>query len=358
LPPVVKVHLKGIHRVRKRLADGSRAEYHYAWRGGPRIWTRDSPYRIGSIDYMQAFQAATTTRPQVQGTFREIIEEFLSSKEFEKLGDRTKADHKKNISAPDGIEAEFGKAPIAAMEHPRIRVEIIRWRDKFSPGTGDNRMSTMQRIISFAFDRGLLAEHRLLRISKRTKSNRADIIWKQDEIDAFVAGAPAYVGRILLAAVETGYRPGDLLRIGPGDVERNKNNRDRIVIKTRKSNGRNFAAVPVTPKMAELIAATPAGQATFIVNKDGTLFKTANSLGAVIHDWRDKLGLRKELHLYDARGTAVTRLVRAGCTIAELAAHMGWSVAHAADMVSRYAALDPDMTDGIQDKVEGRKRDK
>lgn len=108
--------------------------------------------------------------------------------------------------------------------------------------------------------------------------------------------------------------------------------------------------------MAELIAATPADQATFIVNKDGSPFKKANSLGQVIHDWRDKLNLRKELHLYDARGTAVTRLVRAGCTIAELAAHMGWSVAHAADMVSRYAALDPDMTDGIQDKVEGKKK--
>jgi hypothetical protein len=30
---------------------------------------------------------------------------------------------------------------------------------------------------------------------------------------------------------------------------------------------------------------------------------------------------------------------------------MGWSLAHAAAMLERYAALDPDMSDGILEKV-------
>jgi hypothetical protein len=112
----------------------------------------------------------------------------------------------------------------------------------------------------------------------------------------------------------------------------------------------------VTPQMAKLIAETPEGQERFIVNSDRKPFSRANSLGQVVHEWRDKLGIRKALHLYDARGNAVTRLLRAGCTIAELSSHMGWSVAHAADMVQRYAALDADMTDGIQDKVEKKEK--
>ena len=29
--------LKGLHRVRKRLADGTERTHYYAWRGGPRI---------------------------------------------------------------------------------------------------------------------------------------------------------------------------------------------------------------------------------------------------------------------------------------------------------------------------------
>lgn len=47
----------------------------------------------------------------------------------------------------------------------------------------------------------------------------------------------------------------------------------------------------------------------------------------------------------------MTRLVRAGCNLGELAAHMGWSLQHAAAMLERYAALDPEMTDGILEKV-------
>ena len=33
----MRVHLKGIHSVRWRLASGEIATYHYAWRGGPRL---------------------------------------------------------------------------------------------------------------------------------------------------------------------------------------------------------------------------------------------------------------------------------------------------------------------------------
>ncbi len=42
-------------------------------------------------------------------------------------------------------------------------------------------------------------------------------------------------------------------------------------------------------------------------------------LAGAVPSWRDALGIRKQLRLYDARGTAVTRLVRAGCTLSELA---------------------------------------
>lgn len=35
----------------------------------------------------------------------------------------------------------------------------------------------------------------------------------------------------------------------------------------------------------------------------------------------------------------------------ELASHMGWSFQHASQMLERYAALDPEMSDGILRKV-------
>jgi len=352
----LRVHLKGVHRVRKTLADGTLVEYHYAWRGGPRIWDKSMAFGQNSIEYVEAFRHATMARTVTKGTFQNIIDEFFSSSDFAKLADRTKKDHRGNVARKGGIEEEFGKAPIQAFEDKRIRQEILRWRDNFSSGTGDNLMATLQRIISFANHRGLLAEHYLLNLNKNTKSNRAEIIWTRKEIDLMVDQAPRYVGRILMAAVETGLRPGDLQMLIRSDFQKSNQNDGRIVMMTRKSNGKNAASIPVSWRMAQMIEELPVDQERIVVAGDGQVFENSDSLGRAISKWRDRLGIRKALRLYDARGTAATRLLRAGCNMAEIAAHMGWGIQHAAQMVERYAALDPDMTDGVREKVERRER--
>jgi len=352
----LRVHLKGVHRVRKTLADGTLVEYHYAWRGGPRIWDKSMAFGQNSIEYVEAFRHATMARTVTKGTFQNIIDEFFSSSDFAKLADRTKKDHRGNVARKGGIEEEFGKAPIQAFEDKRIRQEILRWRDNFSSGTGDNLMATLQRIISFANHRGLLAEHYLLNLNKNTKSNRAEIIWTRKEIDLMVDQAPRYVGRILMAAVETGLRPGDLQMLTRSDFQKSNQNDGRIVMMTRKSNGKNAASIPVSWRMAQMIEELPVDQERIVVAGDGQVFENSDSLGRAISKWRDRLGIRKALRLYDARGTAATRLLRAGCNMAEIAAHMGWGIQNAAQMVERYAALDPDMTDGVREKVERRER--
>ncbi|MCZ0961269.1 tyrosine-type recombinase/integrase [Paracoccus sp. EF6] len=170
-------------------------------------------------------------------------------------------------------------------------------------------------------------------------------------MDHFLQHAPVYAGRVLIAAAETGLRPGDLRDLTRADIEQTAAGQSRIILRTQKSNRRNYASIPVTPRLRAMIDALPAAQHHIVVRDDGQPFKTANALGALIHHWRDEIGIRKELHFYDCRSTAVTRLVRAGCNIGELVGHMGWSLAYAAQMLSRYAAIDPDMTDGILDKV-------
>lgn len=347
---------KGVHRVRKTLVDGSYAEYHYAWRGGPLFWSHESTCRRDGIEYIEAWQRACQAKRDVRGRFQEIINEFTGSSEFTRLAPRTRRDHLHNISRSGGIEAEFGAAPIMAFESARIRREVMRWRDKNSDGVGNNMMATIQRIVSFAYDRGLLQNHHLLKVKKRKRRSHAHIIWTQEEIDYFVEKAPAYVGRILIAAVETGFRPGDLQAFKKSDIEHQRNGNARAMILTRKSGRTSYATVPVTPRLQALIDELPTDQEHIIVGARGEPIQATNVMGRNISQWRDKLGIRRELRLYDARGTAVTRLVRAGCSIGELAAHMGWKIQHAANMLDIYAALDPDMTDGILDKVKRQQR--
>ncbi|CUX81082.1 MAG: Phage integrase family [Roseibaca calidilacus] len=346
-----RVKVKGVHRVRKRLADGRTMEYHYAWRGGPKFWDSSMPFGKHTLDYAGALKDRLMERRDPGDSFQALINSFFDSTDFRRLAPRTQRDHKINVSRPGGIEEKYGKVPLKVFDDVRIRQNVLKWRDTFSDGTGDNIFATLQRILSFGLDRGILQHHHLLKVRKKVKKNRAEIVWTPDELETFIAGAPAYVGRILRVAVETGLRPGDIQVLKRSHIETTGNGNRRLLMRTRKSRGRNFASVPVTERLAELIKEIPEDQEHLVLNSDGEPFKTSEALGSAVSQWRDELGLRKELRLYDARGTAATRLVRAGCNLSELATHMGWSLAHAAAMLERYAALDPDMSDGILEKV-------
>ncbi len=344
--------MTGINRVRKRLASGEVREYHFAWRGkgAPLFWRSDSAVKVGSADYIAAWKAAIPAKPlAAQGKFRELILGYLASPDFTGLAMRTRSDIEASIRHPrNGIDKEFGDAPIAAFNDPRIRREVLDWRDRIGGKVGDTRVDHLQAIVGWAFDRARLMANHLQRIKSVYKANRAEIFWSPEEIDAFVAGAPSAVSRILIAAVETGLRPGDLLMLERKHVHPTPKGR-RIVLWTRKR-GR-LVSIPVTDRMGALIDATPDARSQILVNQGGEPYKHENYLGDAVSAWRDRLKIRKELRLYDARGTAATRLLEAGAELREIATAMAWSVAHASQVIERYVALHPGMTDRLGAKL-------
>ncbi|TWI29705.1 tyrosine-type recombinase/integrase [Paracoccus sulfuroxidans] len=354
---MTRINLTGVHRVRMKLADGTKREYHYAWRGkgAPRFWSSESDIKVGSADYLAALAACASKGSAAKGKFREVILAFLSSAEFEKLAPRTKSDMRGSINhASNGIDKKFGDAPIAAFNDPRIRTTALKWRDSIGGKVGDDRIRHLQRLVGFGLDRRLLQVHQLREIKSIYRSNRSEIFWLPDEIETFKLGAPKHVWRILAVALETGLRPGDLSLLSREHIHRTPHGH-RIVVWTKKR--RRLASIPVTPRMAELIAETPERQERLIVNKGGQPYKHENYLGDAVSEWRDILKLRKELRLYDARGTAATRLLDAGAELKEIATHMGWSIKHAAEVIERYVALSPRMTDGLAAKLaEAEKR--
>ena len=348
---MVRVNLKGIHRVRMKLADGTRREYHYAWRGkgAPKFWDSASGIAMGSPEYLAALAACAPAATAAKGKFREAIIDFLDSADFTSLAPRTQSDMRKSIfHSKSGIDSKFGSAPIAAFNDPRIRAQALEWRDSISGKVGDDRIRHLQRIVGFALDRRKIHQNHLRDIKSVYKSNRAEIFWLPDEVEAFRKGAPPHVWRILAMDLETGLRPGDLALLSREHIHRTPHGR-RIVIWTQKR--KRLASIPVTPRMAELIAATPDGQIRLIVNKAGQPYKHENYLGDAVSEWRDKLNLRRELRLYDARGTAATRLLEAGADLKEIATHMGWSLKHAAEVIERYVALSPAMSDSLAAKL-------
>lgn len=345
---MVRVDVQGIHRVRKTLASGKAVEYHYAWRGGPRFWRSDEKVPLAGPDYFAAYRSALETRSPSRGLFREVIIAFLESPEFRKLKERTQIDMRRSIYHPNGIDAKFGGGPVGIFNRPEIRTVTYAWRDQFKPRQADHMIAHLSRIISWAQDRGRVQQHYLKDMTKLYESNRADLIWNADEIEAVLAEAPPWVQRILIAATETGMRPGDLRRLTRGHVQKTPQGR-RIVIRTGKRN--RMVSIPVTRRMDELIDDTPAGQMLLLVNSQGGQFRNGDSLGIALRPYRRKAetkGLvRPELHLYDARGTAATRLFEADASLREIALTMGWSPQHAAKMIETYVHMNPSVSDDL-----------
>lgn len=153
----------------------------------------------------------------------------------------------------------------------------------------------------------------------RNRANRVEIIWADDAIDTFVKGASDRVGRILLAATETGLRPGDLAQLSRAHIRSRPQGRTIVIRTTKRS---RYAAIPVTERMGALIDATRRDRLHILATARGGTFTNLDRLGRKVGEWRDELGLRKELHLYDAPVTAVK-------------------------MIETYAAMHPDPSGGV-----------
>ena len=340
---MVKVRLIGINRVKARLADGTRVEYH-SIRGakGSRFWKSTDTIKIGSPEYLSAYQAAK--RPPTGGdTFGKLIIDYLDSGEFRKLAPRTKADYRRWI---DHIRDRFASAPLSVFENPKVRQAALKWRDQWNGKNAEYAWTVLRRIVSWAVDRGELGNHYLRGGGGLYKSDRADVIWTEPEIVTVEDSAPAHIHLALRAAAETGLRPGDLVRLSRSHVMVTPNGR-RIQIRTAKK--KRMASIPVTQKMAAIIDAAPG--LLILTDRDGNPWEAKRLAHAVTY-WRDRLGLRKELRFYDARGSAATRLVLAGASLSEVAACMGWSVKTAAQMIEVYATLDPGLADSVLVKLE------
>lgn len=336
----VRVRLAGVHRVRVRLATGEMVEYHYAYRGGPQIWRTGAPYVVGSPEYVSKLaEAASPSLAAGKGQLRELIRKYQSSGEWHRLSERTRADYSGWL---DEIDKKFGDAPKAAFERAAIRPIALEWRDGWKGRQADYAWQVLRRFVSWCYDRGHLAEHHLRGGGSMYEADRAEIIWFSAARDAFAAVAPEPELRALDAALETGMRPGDLVALDRARVLPTPGGR-RISVRTAKRN--RMASIPVTPRMAEIIDSGPA-EGPILRNARGRPW-TASYLSQRIKKYAREAKLDERLHLYDTRGTACTKLLLAGATLAEIATVFGWSKRHAANVIEAYAASDPLISDAI-----------
>lgn len=304
------VTLKGVHRVIARLADGRRVEYHYAWRGGPRL-----PGAPGSPQYLAAYQSSRKPEKAASGQIFGLAVDFKRSPEFAALRPSTVRAYRHSL---DAIVAEFGDMPLAAAADRRARREFLAWRDTLAahPRAADMAIGVLRRLLAFGLDRGMIDHNPLANVRGLHRRSGEVTIWTADDLVRLAAHAsPELMGAVRLGA-ETGLRQGDLIRltwtaIGPRSILWRTAKRSRDV------------TIPITTAARAALDSMPRRAVTVLTTAKTGRPWTADGLRASLRAACKGAGVERTFH--DLRRTAATRLVGAGLSDAQVAGIMGWA---------------------------------
>ncbi|MEE9387044.1 MAG: tyrosine-type recombinase/integrase [Paracoccaceae bacterium] len=306
----MRVRLKGVNKVRKRLADGSFATYYYAWKSGPRL-----PGNPGSPEFVAAYNCAVAEKSKrPEGVLMAVLRSYQESQKFADLADKTRRDYIRMIRK---IEIEYGEFPISALADRRTRGEFLSWRDRLAKQSrrqADYALSVLALILAWSYDRGLVPCNPCERPGKVYRSKRVDSIWSPDDEKAFLDSAPEHLRLALVLALWTGQRQGDLLRL-PWSAY------DGDVIRLRQSKTGTRVTIPVGAPLRSLLDQTKKSTITIL----STTRKASWTESGFRASWRTacKAAKIEGVTFHDLRGTAVTRLALAGCSEAEISAITG-----------------------------------
>ena len=108
--PNMRVRLRGINSITKKLADGRRRTYWYAWKGGPPL--RGEP---GTPEFVASYnEAAARKATGPQGTILSLLQAYQQSTDFLDLRDRTRSDYIGKIKQIDFVKGPDDTAPVIA----------------------------------------------------------------------------------------------------------------------------------------------------------------------------------------------------------------------------------------------------
>jgi hypothetical protein len=341
---VVRANLEGCFPTYKLLKDGTRRTYWYHRATLARL--HGDP---GSAEFIADYAAAEKLiRDRHAGTVNSLIRSYTMSIEFEqKLAASTQGEYKRMLTKAEG---EFGAMPIAALDDPRVRRDLLDWREKVARASGqreaDNRLSAMSAMMTWCVDRGTLTANHLRGFKRLYHADRSEIIWLPEHITAFMRVASIEMQRALILALHTGQREGDLLRL-PWSAYKG----GYIALRQGKARRHGKPAplieIPCTAALRRMLDGMDHVSPLILVTKTGQSFKK-RYFAQLWDEATTRAGLQSvnlpgmdepvDLHFHDMRGTAVTLLSEAGCTPQQVATITGHSLKTVHRILERYLA--------------------
>lgn len=335
------LELKNVHRVKKRLADGTQKLYLYAWRGGPRLCDE-----YGNPLNQNASPAEITAsverekqdrKSPIVGTISWLIDDFKKSDKWQEFKPRTQADHLKHFQK---IQQEFGSNTLKKAEARGSRAAFKNWRQSMArtPKVADNHWSSLSRIFTYAVDQEYMSRNPCLGAGKLYSGNRADKWWTPDDLTRFRAVASPELKLGLLLAVHTGQRQGDLLAL-----KWNQYDGERLII-TQSKTGKTVS-VKCTDSLRRWLDQIPRTSTHVLVNSRGIPW-TPSGFQASFRKATRKVGI-KDRTFHDLRGTFVVNALRNGGGIEAVAKITGHSLNDLRTLEKHYMGWDQEAADSV-----------
>lgn len=326
----MRVRLVGIHKVKAKLAGGARATYYYAWRGGPRMETDPADEHAFGAEFYRLTRDRDDTR--VEGQFPELVRAYKASPDYTKLKPSTRIGYDKAINR---IEAEFHEMDLAAVSEPGSRRLFLEWRDTMAdtPRTADYVMTVLARMLSFGVDRETISRNPLEKMGRIYDTTRRDVIWTDEQINAWIAKAPPKLRLAMELARWTGQRQGDLLTLAWTAY-------DGTHIKLRQGKTGRLVRIKVYSQLKKVLDATKREAATILTptrKQDGVMQPwTGDGFRA---SWAavSEAAKVEDVRFHDLRGTFVTLAYRFhGASIKEIAEISGHSERDAETIIRKH----------------------
>src|SRR6516162_9017697 len=339
----MRIRLRGLNAVTKKLADGTKRMYYYAWKGGPPL-----DGLPGSPEFVASYNEAVARKVlPPRGTLLSVLQAYQASEDFTGLADSTRRSY---VALILRIEKTFADFPLAALTDRRTRGIFKDWRDRIATDSGrrqaDYAWTVLARVLSWGLDRGLVSANPCERGGRLYRASRSDKIWTEADEAAFLAKAPKHLHLPLVLALWTGQRQGDLLRL-PWSAY------DGTHIRLRQGKTGARIVIPVGAPLKAALDITPRRSTLILTSTDNRPWTSDGFRSS----WRKACATAGVIGVtfHDLRGTAVTRLALAGCTEAEIASITGHSLRDVGAILdAHYLHRDPALAESAIRKLESR----
>jgi integrase len=288
----------------------------------------------GSPQFIQSFaKAEEYSRTRNSGNLSALIRDFEATKQWRRLAESTKKEYVRVFKFWD---AEYGTCPYRALEDKAFRKDVMKWHDQFSeekPREADNRVTVLARVLSWAAKDGPLNVNVLDGFERAYSSDRSEIIWLPEHVEAFFKVASPEMQLAMVLALHTGQRQADILKMAWSSY-------DGASIALRQGKAKRLGkeapllSVKCTKALKETLDHAPRRAAVILTTKTGLAFK--KRYFAEKWDETCKLAGIEGLHFHDVRGTTVTMLAEAGCTVPEIVSITGHSLRRAQEILDKY----------------------